>query len=243
MHGGGPADRVHRSFRESEVAHLARRDEFGHRPDGLLDGHVEVGSMLVVEVDVVDTEPAQRAVDRRAHVLRRADDDRRLRSSRRRHDAELGGHDHLVPSAGDCLADGELAGQGAVDIGGVEQRHTEVEGAVDDVGRIDAIEAPIGGAEAHAAEPDGSDRWAVGTERASREGHHSHLARRTRLAAIGCRRRSGEGSCQHLTRIFPTSSIDTDLPQMVGRDGHPVAAAKRRRASSRSVAWSTIGAG
>ena len=58
VHGGGATDRVDRRLGQAEVAHLALGDELGHRPDGLLDRHVEVGAVLVVEVDVVDAEPA-----------------------------------------------------------------------------------------------------------------------------------------------------------------------------------------
>ena len=47
-------------------------DQLGHRADGLLDRHVGVDAVLVVEVDVVGAEALQRALDRAAHVLGRA---------------------------------------------------------------------------------------------------------------------------------------------------------------------------
>lgn len=45
--------------RSRQVTDLAGGDQLGHRSDGLLDGHCRVGSVLVVQIDVVDAEPAQ----------------------------------------------------------------------------------------------------------------------------------------------------------------------------------------
>ena len=69
VHGRGAADRVDRRLRQPEVAHLALGDELGHRPDRLLDRHVRVGAVLVVEVDVVDAEPAAATPRPQPHVL------------------------------------------------------------------------------------------------------------------------------------------------------------------------------
>src|SRR3712207_8292110 len=54
-----------------------------HRPDGLLDRRVGVDAVQVVEVDVVDAQPLERALDRAADVLGRAIDRKstRLNSS------------------------------------------------------------------------------------------------------------------------------------------------------------------
>ena len=59
MNGSGATDRVDRRLGQPEETHFALGDQLGHRSDGFLDRHGEVGAVLVVEVDVVDTEPAQ----------------------------------------------------------------------------------------------------------------------------------------------------------------------------------------
>ena len=68
VHGDGAPDRVGGGFGQAEVTHLAGGDELGHRADGLLDGHVGIGPVQVVQVDVVEAEPGERTVDRRPHV-------------------------------------------------------------------------------------------------------------------------------------------------------------------------------
>ena len=68
--------------RRARGAHLARLDEFGHRADRLLDGHLGVDPVLVVEVDVVHAEPPSEA-SHAFDVLGPAVDADRLPSSRR----------------------------------------------------------------------------------------------------------------------------------------------------------------
>src|SRR2546430_6943529 len=70
MHGVRPADRGRRGLRKAEVADLALADQVGHRPDRLLDRHIRVHAVLIVEIDVIDAESLERGVTRRSHVLR-----------------------------------------------------------------------------------------------------------------------------------------------------------------------------
>ncbi len=99
------------------------------RADRLLDRDVRVHAVLVVEVDVVDAEPLQRAVERPAHVLGAAvepavavlvDDD-----------SELGRELDLVAAIGDRLADELLVLAHAVHLGRVEEGDAELERPVD----------------------------------------------------------------------------------------------------------------
>ena len=69
MDGVRAADRLRRRLGKPDVVDLSGVDQLRHRADGLLDRHVRIDAVLVVEVDVVDAEPPQRAVDRSAHVL------------------------------------------------------------------------------------------------------------------------------------------------------------------------------
>ena len=103
LQGGDRVDRdgtphgVGRRLGQSEVAHLPLGDQLGHRPDRLLDRNVRVRAMQVVEVDVVDTQALQRALDRVAHVLGPTVDlpDTRFDGSET-DDAELRRQRHLI---------------------------------------------------------------------------------------------------------------------------------------------------
>ena len=141
-----------RGLREPEVADLARVHQLGHRPDRLLDRHVGVDAVLVVEVDVVDPEAPQRRVAGRPHVVRAAVDAAHARVVGVAHDAELGGQHHLVAAVGDRPPDQLLVGARAVHVGGVEQRDPEVERAVDRRDRLGLVGAAVELRHAHAAQ-------------------------------------------------------------------------------------------
>src|SRR5258706_8568171 len=59
---------------QAERSHLARRNEFGHRANGFLDGNVRIYSMLIVNVDGLDAQPAKARVARAADIFGRAID-------------------------------------------------------------------------------------------------------------------------------------------------------------------------
>ena len=85
-----------------------------------LDGHPLVDAVLVVEVDAVYAEPLEAALARRAHV-RRVPADVDI-SGAGEVDAELGAQLHLLPHpALQRLAEEDLVGVRAIDVGGVEQ--------------------------------------------------------------------------------------------------------------------------
>src|SRR5262245_22969963 len=94
MDGMGAPNRGRRGFRETEVAYLAALDEPGHGPDRVLDRHLGIDAVLVVEVDDVDTEPFEACVTRASHLGRRAI--YRLRSIRSAHVAELRRQHHAL---------------------------------------------------------------------------------------------------------------------------------------------------
>ena len=105
-------------------ARLAGRDRLGHRAPGLLDRHVRVDAVQLVEVDVVGAEA--RAARRRS-PRGRARAGRRGRSVAGRgvvdDQAALGG-ERPPRRAGrrSARADELLVGERAVDVGGVDQR-------------------------------------------------------------------------------------------------------------------------
>ena len=94
-------------------------------------------------------EASQRLADPLGAVV----DPARRRLSRRI--AELGGQLHLVAAAGDRLADELLVVAGAVHVGGVEERHAEVERAVDRRDRLGLVGWAVELGHPHAAEADG----------------------------------------------------------------------------------------
>ena len=161
VHGAGAAQRLGARLGQPEVADLALLHELGHRADGLLDRRVGVDAVLVVEVDVVDAEAPQRSLGRLAHVLGPAADAAGGRVVGVADDAELGRQHDLVAAAGDRAADELLVGVRAVDVGGVEEGHAEVERAVDRGDRLGVVAAAVELGHAHAAEAEGGDGRAL----------------------------------------------------------------------------------
>ena len=168
LHGGDgvdgvrAADGLRRRLAEPEVEHLARLHELGHRADGLLDRHVGIDAVLVVEVDVVGAEPLQRAVDRAAHVLGRAverADGREVAGPRRRLDAprELGGEDVLVAVALDRPPDELLVGHRPVELGRVEEVDPELQRALDRRDGLALVGRAVEGRHPHAPQAEGGD--------------------------------------------------------------------------------------
>ena len=72
LDGVGATDRLHARLGEAEVLDLARLDQLLHRPGHVLDGHVRVDAVLIEQVDGIDPEPLERALDDLLDVLRPA---------------------------------------------------------------------------------------------------------------------------------------------------------------------------
>ena len=159
VHRVRPADGLGRHFAQAQIAHLARPHQLGHGPHRLLNGHVRVGAVHVVQVDVVGTQALQGAVDGHADVLGPAVDGESGAELPRAVNliAELGGDEVLRALAGNGLAHQPLVQQGTVEVGGVEQVHAQFPGPVNGgdalglVGR--AVNGHAGqGGHAHAAQ-------------------------------------------------------------------------------------------
>ena len=123
------------------MADLARLDELGHGADGLLDRDILIDAVLVVQIDVVDPEAMEAGVAGLADVLGLAVD-AEAGAIRLALVAELGRWLHLGAAARDGFADELLVREGAVHVGGVEEGHAEVEGAVDRVGGLLIVRRP-----------------------------------------------------------------------------------------------------
>jgi hypothetical protein len=137
------------------MADLALADQFAKSADRLLDRRAGVDAVLVVEVDVVGAETPERALQPDAQALGAAVG--RARAALPVGDqAELGGQHDVVSPPGDRPADQLLVGVGAVDLGRVDQRDAQLEGAVDGPDRLLLVGAGAGveGRHAHRAQPD-----------------------------------------------------------------------------------------
>ena len=125
----GAADGVGGGLGQAEVLDLAGVDQVLDRAGDLLDRHVGVDPVLVVQVDRVDPEPPQRAVDGAGDVVGAQHPAAGLAVDRVDVLGELGGDHDLVGERGERLADELLVGVRPVDLGGVEERDAEVDGA------------------------------------------------------------------------------------------------------------------
>ena len=147
-----PADGRGRRLAQAEVTHLPLPYQLRHRADGLFNGDVWIDTVLVVEVDVIDPQPSERAVAGLAHVLRPAVYAPSPLTVRAAHEAELRGHPHFVTPAADRLADQLLVGERAVGVRRVEKIDPQFQGPVDGRDGLGFVGGPVGIAHTHAAE-------------------------------------------------------------------------------------------
>ena len=74
VYGMRPADGRGRRLAQPEVTHLPLPHQLRHRADGLFNGDLWIDAVLVIEVDVINPQPSERAVAGLADVLRPAVD-------------------------------------------------------------------------------------------------------------------------------------------------------------------------
>jgi len=72
LHRVCAADRLRSRFGQAEVLDLALLNQVLHRARDVLDGHIRIDAVLVMQIDRVDLEPLERALDRLLDVLGRA---------------------------------------------------------------------------------------------------------------------------------------------------------------------------
>jgi hypothetical protein len=133
------------------VADLALGDQLGEGADRFLDRRLRVHPVLVVQVDVVGAEPAERALNCDPDVRRAAV---HALAACVGHEPELGRQDDLVAAALDGTADKLLIGVGAVDLRGVDHGDAEVECPVDCADGLGVVGAGAGVGSGHAHRPE-----------------------------------------------------------------------------------------
>ena len=195
----------------------------------LFERHLRIDAMELVEIDHVDAEPAERCLDRLADVLRARVVVQRVAAARADDESRLGRHHRAFPVTLERAPHELLVRERAVDVGGIQQRHPQVERSMDHrdrlrLGRV----ADVGPVHGHAAEPDLTDlRWR--SSRASSSSSLRRLPSRARCDVV----RVGVG---HEERREPASLVDQARSSR-GRqphdrlDGDPCRGPLARRAS------------
>jgi hypothetical protein len=152
MNAVGTADGFRSSLGQSEVADLALPHQIGHGPDRLLDWHLRVDAVLVVQVDDVNLEPLQTGFTGLTHIVGSA-----IHALARfgPYLSEFGGKNHLIPTAGNGLSDQLLVLAPAVHVGCIEESHALVERIADERDGLLIVALAIDAGEGHAAEAEG----------------------------------------------------------------------------------------
>ena len=145
------------------MAHLARLYKLGHGSNGVLDRRVGIDPVLVVQVDHVHLQSAQRSFAGRAHIVRLSIDSDE--SAIGRPDiAKLRRKDDLVSTILDGFANKFLVLTQTVNVGGVQESDAKLDGAVNCGDRLVLLAIAIKVAHAHAAKPERRDEKSRPTE-------------------------------------------------------------------------------
>ena len=97
------ADRLRGCFRETKVLHLAFLNQFLHRSGHVLDGHIQVNTVLIEEIDGIDLQPLERGFCNLLDVFRPTVEPLPTRSSVEIEiETEFGGNDHLSAEGVAC---------------------------------------------------------------------------------------------------------------------------------------------
>ncbi len=138
----GLANAVGRPLRGPPVQHLALPHQRVHRAHGLLHRRVGVGTMAVVQVQIVHPQPLQRGMAGVGDVLARQPALGRARRGDRA-EIDLAGHTIAIarqPQIGDHVAHHLLGAAVRVDLGVVEEVDPVVPGSGDQVARFVAAD-------------------------------------------------------------------------------------------------------
>src|SRR5205814_2876411 len=128
MDRGGALERLRPGLREAEIAYLAGFDQPRHRAHRLLDRHLRIDAVQVVEVDVVNAELREARLAGGSHVLGPAVVG--LAAVGVVDVAELAADDDAVAPPFERAAEHALVPSFHVAVGGVEERDADIHRAV-----------------------------------------------------------------------------------------------------------------
>jgi len=186
----GTARRRRTGFGHAEMLDLAGRDQFLYRTRDILDRHVRIDATLIEEIDLLDAQALERRIGDFLDMLGTAVRPRHLAVDNV--ETEFGGNHHLVAHRTQGFSDHLLIGEGTIDLGRVEEGHTQIDCLADQRNAF-ILRQPMAVAEveAHAAEAEGGNLKAAASKSAFL--HQSFLVRKQfgniRRCSGSCRQR------------------------------------------------------
>ena len=127
------ADRLEAGFGQAVMKHLALSNQILQGSGHVLDGHLRIDAMLVEQVNAVGSQAPQLGLDHLPDVFGPAvSSTASLTRLLIDVEAELGGHYDPMANALKGLADDFLRKEGAIGLGGIEQRDAETHRAPDE---------------------------------------------------------------------------------------------------------------
>ena len=155
LDGVRPPDSVCGGFRQAEVLHLALLNQAIDGAGDVFDRHIRVDAMLVVQVDRLDLQSREGALDHACDVFRPAVEATppSLALCARR-PPEFGRDHDLTTERRQGFADERFIRVRTVDLRGVEERHATIDGGAEQGQHgVPVRNRAVGPAHAHAAKP------------------------------------------------------------------------------------------
>src|SRR4249919_2086992 len=154
----GTPYRLRSRFRQTEVPDLALLDQVLDCSRNLFDRNVRIDTVLVEKVDGVDAQPLERGLGDLPDVFGPTVEPSAALPAGIDLEPELGGDHHLVTNGRERLAHQLLVRERTIDLGGVEERHAEIDGRADHADHVLLVASrAVAEAHAHAAQADGGD--------------------------------------------------------------------------------------
>ena len=144
-----------RCLRQPPTSDLAGIHQVSDGAGEVFDGCLGIDPVLVVEVDVIGPQSAQRAVDRVTDIAGEQHPASRLPSYGIDVLCVLGGDDDRLAHRLQRLSDELFVGVRSVDLRGIEEGHASVHGRADHVDHLSPVGvAAVAAGHTHASEPD-----------------------------------------------------------------------------------------
>src|SRR3954453_2515783 len=148
-----PAKPLRAPLAQPDKPHLAALDEPAHLADRILDRHVGIDPVLVIEVDRIEAEPLQAGIAGLPDIFGAAID--AVGAAGLAGLAELGrDHEVVAPLSLQRAADQLLVLAPAIHVGAVEMIDPEIDRAMDQLHPGLVVARPVSAGQRHAAEPD-----------------------------------------------------------------------------------------